>query len=326
MNIRSLASLSMLALLAACGGGGSSGPSPAPQDLRNGSYKVFATDGRQYTLTVNFDDRSFAMSGNGLDRHGSFSAESGSTGFNFGANPRFRTEEDLVVGGFDFGAGVKPFVAARRFVSSSSDISGAAFNAFGLNLSSTGTVDSRIYALQFTAVGTMQACLDSGVSTVAACPAASLSTYSLSLNGDEFTGTDAIHSDTTVFSVARSGSTLIYLRSGTSSDGGRRFRLALSDVASLKGGSFVAVSTQGAAGDTALTSSQYSISGTTAGGAGFSATVGLAQMASGQPQGLRYGTRSSDGANVFVMGGGPIYALIGARSGVADGHMEIGAL
>lgn len=327
MTIKSLASLSLLALVAACGGGGGSGsPSPTPQDARNGSYKVFATDGRQYTLAVNFDDKSYAMTGNGLDKHGNFGAEAGGTGFNFGTHARFRTEDDLVVGGFDFGGGVKPFIAARRFVTSANDVTGAAFNVFGLNHLSTGTVESRIYGMQFTAAGTLQACLDNAVSTVAACPGGSLSTYSLSLSGDEFTATDAVHGDTMVFSIARSGSVLIYLRSGTSSDGGRRFRVAFSDVSTLQSGSFVAVSTQGEAGDTALTSTRYSISGTTAAGAGFSATAGLAQMGLTQPQGLRIGTRSSDGANVFVMEGGPIYALIGARSGVADGHMEIGAL
>jgi len=326
MNTRSLATLSILALLAACGGGGSGGgQSPEPQDVRNGSYKVFATDGRQYTLAVNFDDRSYAMSGNGLDQHGSFTSDAGGTGFSFGANARFRSEEDLVVGGFDFGAGVKPFVAARKFVTASSDVAGTSFNTFGLNLSSAGAIESRIYALSFTGAGTMKACLDSGVSTVAACPAASLSTYSLSLNGDEFTGTDAVHADTTTFSVARSGNSLIYLRAGSASDGGRRFRLALSEVPGLAGGNFVAVSTQGAAGAAALTSSQYSISGTTAGGASFSASAGLVAMASTAPQGLLYGPRNSDGAVVFVMQGGPIYALIGARSGAADGLMEIGA-
>jgi len=43
------------------------------------------------------------------------------------------------------------------------------------------------------------------------------------------------------------------------------------------------------------------------------------------PQGIRGGSRTSDGAFVFVMQNNPLGVLVGARGGPAAGYMQIGA-
>jgi len=83
------------------------------------------------------------MSGNGVNASGSFAADASGTVYTVAGNARFRTATDLVVGGFDFGAGVKPFVAGRRFVTSAAELTHT-MNVFGLNFPVGGAADSRI--------------------------------------------------------------------------------------------------------------------------------------------------------------------------------------
>jgi hypothetical protein len=323
MKISGILGCLSFALLSACGGGGDAGAPLTPSDGRNGTYQVYATNAQVYALTVNFDARTYTMTGNGLNASGSFSADVSGTTFTIGGNARFRSATDLIVGGFDFGAGVKSFVAARNFVTSASELTHT-MNVLGLNHTGVTPTDSRIYQSRFTG-GTMQACLDNIIYTVANCPAASVHTYAMSFNGDLITGTDAAHSETITFRVARSGSLLIYLRAGTSSGGSPGFRIGLPEAAGLPGGTFVGASTLGAWGSAALTNTSYNVTATLASGASATDSATLGGLGASGPTGIRAGNRASDGAGVFVMQGSPLAVLVGARGGPAAGYMEIGA-
>ncbi|MEO8296559.1 MAG: hypothetical protein ABI574_01985 [Burkholderiales bacterium] len=292
-------------------------------DTRNGSYTVYAADARTYALDVNFNESTYTLSGNGLNQSGSFTADGAGTTFTISGNAKFRTAEDLVVGGLDFGSGVKPFVAARNFVTTVAELTGA-FNLFGIDVSSTGVADSRIGQMGFGS-GTMRVCTNTGIFTIGACPIGSVSTYALTVSGTEFTGVDSVHTDTTKFRVAKSGVVRIFLRANNSSDGSgaRRFRLGLPETSGLAGGTFVGATGAAAWGTTVLTSTQYSFSGGLAGGSAVTDSATLAGLLGAGPTGIKLGARSSDSANVFVMQNAPVAALIGARSGVAAGHIEI---
>lgn len=310
------------AVLTACGGGGGSDGDDdvGITDARNGTYQVYATNGREYELTLDFDAETYAVAGEGLDRTGSFTSDAADGTFTIAGNARFRVAPDLIVGGFDFGAGVKPFVAGRSFAKTMQEVEGT-YSMLGINLPDGGVADSRIVSAQI-AGSTLTICNDNVIYAVADCPTASRINSSLTLNDGEFTGIDAANSETSTFRIAKSGDTLIYLRAGTVGSS-KRVRIALRETNGLTAGSFFGASTQGAWNAWTLTDVSYSMLGTSSTGSTISDDANLNAIAA--VPGIRSGVRDSDGANVFLMQNGPIAVLVGARSGPAAGHMEIAA-
>lgn len=290
-------------------------------DPRSGTYLAYATDARVYRLTVNFSSNAYLLSGNGLDSQGSFTPD-GSGTYTIGGNAKFRTATDLLVGGIDFGSGVRSFVAARSFVTSTTQLTHT-MNGLGINLTGTTPSASRIFSSRFTG-GTLQSCTHNVIYTIAACPAASVFTYALSVNGTEITGVDAANNDTIKFRVARSGNLLIYLRAEVTPAGVPSFRIGLPDTNGLAGGSFTGASVLGSWGTTTLTNTQYSVSGTLAGGAALSDSAVLGALGSSQPTGIRVGNRASDNAALFVIQGSPLAVAVGQNSGAVAGYIEIG--
>ncbi|MBX3627402.1 MAG: hypothetical protein KF892_20500 [Rhizobacter sp.] len=315
----------VLLALAGCGGGdGGSSGGPGFGDPRNGTYQAYATNGRVYEFSVNFDSGTYRMQGNGLDVQGIFTGGASGT-YAITGNVRFRTAADLVVGGFNFGNGITSFVAARRFVTSVAELTHT-FNGFGVNLSSTqpnATPNaSRIFSSRFSS-GSLQTCTDSFIYTIATCPTASVYTYTLSLNGSEFTGVDAAHSDTIRFRVARSGNLLIYLRAETPTGGVPSFRIGLPETNGLAGGTFIGASTLGNWATTTLIDTSYDIAGLRANGNNFADFAALSALGANQPAGIRAGVRISDNGALFVMQANPLAVVVGANSAPAAGYLEI---
>lgn len=295
--------------------------STVASDPRNDSYRVFATHGYEYTLTVDFDAGTYRMAGEGLDESGNFSHDTGTGTYTIAGNAKFRVGEDIIVGGFDFGSGVVPFVAARRFVTSLDELWGDT-TSFGLNNPGTVNADSRIFGSKWDN-GTLKACLQNMISPVDQCAPTAVWTYQLSIDGEVITGVEADRDDTITFRVAKSGSTQIYLRAGLGSSG-RNFRISVPEAPNgLAGGTFHGSSTLGGWGTVELTDTSYELNGVTASGQAWMDSAGLGSI--GTLQGIRLGQRASDGASVFVMQAAPIAILVGARSGPAAGYMEIGA-
>ncbi|MBL0730053.1 hypothetical protein [Piscinibacter sp. HJYY11] len=304
--------------LAGCGGGGDAGGGSGPGfgDPRNGTYLAYAANGRIYDFTVNFDSGTYRMAGNGIDAQGSFTAGGGS--YIIGGNARFRTATDLVAGGFNFGSGVTSFIAARQFVTSAAGLTPYTFNEFGINLGTPHTAGGA--SSRFASGSTLQTCTDATIYTIAACPAGSVYTYALTFNGSDITGVDAGHANATIrFRVARSGSTLVYLRAETPSGGVPAFRIGLPEAAGLAGGTFIGASNVGNWATTTLTAGSYDIAGLRANGANFNDGAVLSALNADQPAGIRSGVRSSDGVSLLVMQGGPLSVVVGA-----GGYLEIG--
>lgn len=303
------------ALLAACGGGGG-GSEPA--DARNGTYRVYGSNGSQYTLTVDFNEARYSMSGNGINAAGAFSVDARTGAFTFGGAARFRTSEDLLVGSFDFGAGAKPFIAARNFVTSAADLTGN-MNNLGVVYDAGGSADSRIYTSKWEG-SKLKACFQDAIQPVDACPDASVWTYDLSVVGDEFVGVEAARNETIRFRVARSGNTRIFLRAEQGSSG-RTLRVGLPSVAGLTGGQFFGGTSTSAWGNTSLTPTSYQFNGFSVSGAPLVDSATLVAMAS--PTGMSVGPRVSDNAALFVIHSPALAAVVGARGGPAAGHMEL---
>lgn len=309
--------------LAGCGGGGDggSGSGPGFGDPRNGTYLAYAANARVYELTVNFDSGTYRMQGHGLDTQGGFTAGGGSYTFGGTGNDRFRTATDLVVGGFDFGNGVTSFVAARQFVTSTAALTHT-FNGMGINLTGSTPNASRIFSSRFVA-GTLQTCTDAYIYAIASCPTAAVYTYTLSVNGSEFTGVDAAHNDTIRFRVARSGNLLVYLRAETPAGGVPSFRIGLPETNGLAGGTFVGASTLGNWATTALTATTYDIAGLRANGNNFADFATLSGPWANGPSGMRGGQRISDNGFLYVMQGSPLAVTVGANSAPTAGYIEI---
>src|SRR5262249_33655854 len=129
-------------------------------DLRNGDYVVFGSNGRQYSLSLDFNRMTYEMTGQQVERSGAFTRDPDGIGYVFEGTARFRTAQDLVVGGFDFNLsdsthdydhGVRPFVAARKFVTDAASLAGQSYNQMGLNLrrSADHPTESRILPSTF---------------------------------------------------------------------------------------------------------------------------------------------------------------------------------
>lgn len=294
-------------------------------DSRNGSYSVYASDARVYTLTLDFDQRSYTLAGNGLNVAGSFTGPDGQGNYATTGNAKFRTGTDLVVGSFDFGAGVLPFVAGRSFATAVADLSGGSGDLILLSrVFGASGVASRTNAASWSG-GVLRLCSSDTFYSVAFCPTASLVTYALSVSDGRFTGVAQDGSGQVInFRVARSGSELIFLRSSISptDPNQRQFQIGLPDSSGPTGGNFYGATTAGLWGHTAITLAPDRYAFDVAGTVVDSANLDTA-FPSG-PTGVRGGARSSDGAPIVLMQVGHLYVLIGARNASSSGYMEIG--
>lgn len=307
-------------------------------DLRNGDYTVFGSNGRQYTLTLNFNTSTYAMVGQQVDAAGTFTRDPDGVSYVFSATgtgtARFRTAPDMVVGGFDFNfdgstqpydQGVRPFVASRSFSSDIAGLNGRSFNLMGLNLRRNSTIQAPVLPSTF-GDGVLRSCFSPLFLRVDQCPAEHLATYTLNVSNGVVTGRDNTRDDTIHFRIAQSGDTLLLLRAEDAFDNtGRHFRVGLPESSGLAGGSFVASSTRTAWGSTTLSDTAYSFSGTTTAGTALTETADLVPLVGGQsPTGLRRGLRSGDSAPILFTQGGPLYLMLGERLGLAEGTMDIG--
>ncbi|RST49260.1 hypothetical protein [Variovorax sp. DXTD-1] len=111
-------------------------------DVRSGRYTVFATNGTEQLLDVDFDTRRYAMTAPGGDTAtGPFTEDPNDPGTyifsneritTFSNTARFRVTTDAVVGAFPFAIfksapvayAAQPFIAARSFVTNKSELAG----------------------------------------------------------------------------------------------------------------------------------------------------------------------------------------------------------
>lgn len=323
-----LAGVVAVAMLAGCGGGGGGGaatPAPAPApDVRNGEYTAFAADGYQYALNLDFNAMTYTVSGNSVSAVGSFAAEG--SGYVFlpapaGAarnNAKFSLSNDTVIGGFQFGAGVIPFVAPRSFVTTVADAAGT-YNFLSREVDSPAASDNAIFSGEITAAGELRHCFNSQVFTIAACPVATIRSGPITISGSEFAA--ATPDGTIRFRVARIGSEKVVLRASASVGTSRRFWVGTPAVA-YTAGTFGVVNTLGEAGTSTVSLSSHS--STLVAPAGTTASVSGAVNAAGLPTGL-LGMTSTDRGSFFAIRAADIAVIVAARGNpTVPGLFQIG--
>lgn len=302
-------------------------------DLRNGDYTVYGSNGRQYTLSLDFNQMTYQMVGQQMDRSGLFTRDVDGVGYVFEGTAHFRMAQDLVVGGFPFNLedsehpydhGVRPFVGARAFSVQLSGLAGKSYNLMGINLRRNDLLESVVYPSTF-GNGVLHSCRAPLPVRVDLCPTDFLYTYTLVAVGNEIKGTDATHKDVIHFRLAQSGSSLILLRAEDAADAtGRHFRVGLADTTGLAGGSFATSSTTSAWGTTTLTNTSYTFSGTLTDGTVVNDSAALSPLTNVGPAGLRRGNRLGDSAAIYLGQNDALMLTLGAAEGLAEGAMDIG--
>lgn len=332
--LRWLATFAFAAALGACGGGGGGGgdgdggvvtPPPTP-DARNGDYAMYASDAREYILSLDFDARTYRVTGNGQDLRGTFTArdtQRAEYAFDAGTAipapgaPRFSVLTDAVIGSFRLPGGSVPFVAARSFATTFADAAGT-YNFLTSLRDTAAPSNSAIFSGQIVAAGTFRQCNDAGVFTIANCPPASIGEYPMTLSGNQFTVTTP--SNSYPLRVAKIGNDRVVLRASAATATLRRFWIGMV-AAPFASGTFAGDNTNGQATSTNLSATAYNANWSEA-SASF-VRSGTAYTA-GLPSGL-VGINSVGDGNFFAMGNGSFFTLIAARDNPQwPGYVEIG--
>jgi hypothetical protein len=189
-------------------------------DRRDGYYEIFTSSGVRSNLVVNFkpDATSFSVSSGSNDK----TFQSGGDWYKFPSGGHFSSGPDLLAGQADFGNGPDTFIAVRNLVDQLSDLDGISFSTFNLVKGAAASASDPISGTdgpfdiwQVAIAGATLTVCTQQVGPIAACAAGQLRHYALTEQaggGPVFTATDTVDNDTFTFQVARSGTSLIYLR------------------------------------------------------------------------------------------------------------------
>jgi uncharacterized repeat protein (TIGR01451 family) len=283
-------------------------------DGRNGAYKAYAANGRIYDLTIDFDALTYTMTVDGVASQKTFVAGAGE--YIVTATQRLRTAPDLVVGNHDFGAGLVPYIAARRFGTTLVD---AVFNLATRNVAADGTATThpgtaRISGNVFSVCQT-----DTSVQATQNCPVV-LTSYLLSVAGDVYTGVDTSSGAIMTFQLARSGASIVLLSALTAADGTQQLRVGLQESAGLAWGTLFGPTDTGDWVTMVLDSADvsYAVLGTTT-----NDQAGLQRISNSGPFAMMFGTRLTDSADIYVMQTAPLAIAIGAFGDTASGIFQV---
>ena len=252
-------------MLVACGGGSSEAqeeprddssdaviPAPPAADPRNGSYTMVASDGYEYTLTLDFDAKTYKVAGNGIDEDGDIEADGsefefkpgnavGSTGFN---TTRFSYVDNTVVGAYALRSGAMPFVAARSFMTNLPSTT-LTFNLLNRKVDPTYMyLAVGIRQAQITTDGKIRICRDAILHEVTSCPEGSLFEAPLSMSGSQFSYPES-DTLTVTFRLANVGADKVYLGASAAegSPTARQFTIGTPALPNFPIGSFTGAAT-----------------------------------------------------------------------------------
>ncbi|MDH6591442.1 hypothetical protein M2165_001331 [Variovorax sp. TBS-050B] len=355
----------MAALLAACGGGGGgasgsggglslSGGSAKPEvaaaktldvaDARSGSYRVYAANGTQQQLSVDFDTGSYTMTDNlGGTESGTFSedfTEPGTYVFASGrittaANTaRFRVTTDAIVGAFPFATAytspatyaAQPFVAARDFVGTAAELDGT-YNRFSVTRSPGGAQDSSILSLRLSGAGTvLEICTDAVIYRIDLCPVASKRTYAVAAGADgSWIATNVANAgDVASFRMARIGGQNVYLAGGASTSPTMQqfMRIGLPESSNWPATRGVGGATTGSWGANLIDATSSVRTSTGTDGTYGTLTMPVGGILALQPEGIR-SVNSGGTSKYFAMQGGALSVLVGARNPGTQGYIQL---
>lgn len=307
-------------------------------NAQNGTYRVWATNGSQLQLALNFDTRTYDMTDPaGVVSSDVFSADPGEAGtyvfksakvttaFN---GARFRVTSDAVVGAYPFAdpqgtsaQPVQPFVASRAVLTAQADLDGV-YTRLGMNYA-PGLRDSQIRIVQLSAGGTvLQQCNDVAIHDIPSCTPANVTTYTVTPgtnNGWNYVNV-ANPADKAALTVAYVGGQRVLLQAGPDQTGTQRiFRIGVVATGPItntaRGGT-----TNGGWGSLGFNSSSVSWAVIKADGTADNQTLGL--NLPGLPSGLQSAGTVPNA--YFVMQNSVLSVVVGARNNNGAGYMQFG--
>lgn len=317
-----------------------------PGDVRNGTYKAFATNGATYELTVDFNSRTYLVSDGastsfrgsitpdttaaGLAESGTFRLDAVGTTALGGA---VRVLTDGLVGNLQPAPNVDAvsFIGARRFVRAGAEIAAPIdLRVLGREYLATSpdVAESRITTAQISASGLL-VCSGNLIVAVANCAASgsTLLNYAATYNADGSVSlvNVADATETSLIHIVRFGTEIAYLRSGVSVSGGKRVRFGIqsSGIAGTTG--------WGASTDKSWVSAiNLGATTMTANGVG---AAGMALPRSAVFEGTILGGglatyRQADGGGYFAARSPNLVVVVGARDftrPALNGYMLVGA-
>ncbi|QHI97742.1 hypothetical protein GT347_06905 [Xylophilus rhododendri] len=319
-------------------------------DSRNGSYSVFATNGSNQKLAINFDTKSLVMTDeNNVAASATISAnasEAGTWDITSPLNPnttntarlRVAADGNNIVGSFPFAVAfaspvryaVTAFVASRALVTTAAQLDGV-YNRLGIDITATGR-DSNIRQVRVRGAGTIfETCNSVAVTAMASC--SSFNTYTVTPNttaGSWHIVNNADATDIGNFRIAVIGGQNVYFGAGAVVPDGptRVFRIGPQDISTFANVTARGADTLGAWGKADVTSTSLASTGVDTTGTAYAVNLDLNTLASIGPLGMRGGTSREIPANkFFVTQGAKIGAVVGARTNTAtQGYIQIGLI
>jgi uncharacterized repeat protein (TIGR01451 family) len=310
-------------------------------DSHNGTYQVFAANGFQYTMDLDIDQStgtgSYTLTaGNGQTYSESFASD-GNGGYVVSGAMRLRLATNVVVGGQDFGSGViVPYFAARVFGTTIQQLSSTpgplydlvTYSNVGNGMATTVAGTARVSG---NSISICQS--DTQVAIPQNCAAANLSSYTLTVTGNQYTGTNTLNGagfPFQTFQLALIGATDALIWAGPDIDGTPQLIIGLPDASVLAGGTTEGPTTAGAASATTgdwvlnmtltpqLYEATYLISGNTV-------NAPLSRISQNSaPFSMLVGELSSpQSGEIYVMESVPISIAFGAYGGPQTGLLQI---
>jgi hypothetical protein len=289
---------------------------------------MYAGDARQYVLSLDFDAKTYHLTGNGQDVTGTIRASDNAGKFDFDPAatgtpatnaPKFTWFDDTVVGGFRLASGTVPFIAARSFVTTVADAAGT-YNFLANVQDTAAPPDNYIFTGELLASGTLRTCMDPVIYKMSLCPPGSVATATVTVSGDHFNANTG--SGTYPFRVAKVGSERVFLRASASSGTSRRLQVGMPEGA-FTDGTFVGANTHGDATTTTFSGAAYNARWNA--GSGDVARLGtVSSLGANGPSGIVAITTAADG-NFFAMHGSQLMVLVSANGNPTwPGYVEIG--
>ena len=283
-------------------------------DGRNGAYKAYAANGRVYDLTIDFDALNYTMTVDGTPVQKTFAAGAGE--FIVAGTQRLRTAADLVIGNHDFGTGLVPYIAARRFGTTLVD---GSYNLATRNVAADGTASTHPGTARISG-NVLSVCqADSSVFSTQNCPVV-LTSYMLSVAGDIYTGVDTTSGAVITFQLARSGAAIVFLSAGSAPDATQQLRVGLQESSGLAWGTLFGPTDTGDWVTMVLDAANISYAVL---GANTNDQAGMQRISSFGPFAMMVGKRLSDSADIFVLQTPPLAIVVGAFDDLANGSFQV---
>lgn len=308
----------------------------------NGTYLLFAANGVQYTMTVNFNTGIYSITGNGQSISGTYTSD-GSGTYYVSETIRVRYATNIVIGADALGAdgAVIPYFGARQFASTVQALSstpGPLYDLVVLSVSPSGVTTTAAGTARASG-NTLSVCQEPIIPQNCATGGTdNLQTYYMTVSGNIYTATNTNGTSsqppfaTSGFQLAQVGASDALVSAGPAGDGsGMELVIGLPDGPTLAGGttSGPSILNSNTVPDwlvtVTLTPTSTGANFATTGASGTTASASLMPLTNNSaPFSMEEGPLNAPNAgDIYVMEAYPLTIAFGGFNSAASGLLEI---